>query len=177
MPFWISGACYYHQPRRQTSYSHSLNGSYSRVISTESRNEVVCRTARVCTKSSNTFSAAWIVSSAIMVSPTFNATTETGVLSVICSTATLVAGIAWHRIFRQISILFTELLYLYRTQYGHIRIWLQCEEFTLPSCNRYYHIGPSPRVMLWITTGYTFRHLLFPFKILCKVSSAFVSGP
>ena len=74
----------------------SLDGSYSHIKSPE-WNGVVWKTTSTCTNSSRYLQQH--VNSATMTLATLDATSQTGTLSVVCSTTILDAEMAWRRVF------------------------------------------------------------------------------
>ena len=105
-PCWISASlCHWH-PRKQISYPHDFNGSNNPVTSSDSGNEVFCKT-NVFTGNSMTFATAWTVNSETTALVPFDATSQTGAPSMVYSRTNLDAGMAWRRVLKRRSIMFT----------------------------------------------------------------------
>ena len=121
------------------SYPHGLNEVYIHITSPESRNNVVWKTANVSTNISTMFAAAWTVNLATIVLATLDATSQTGMPWMVCSTTNVQATVTRRHVFRRVSIL------LKASWSSH-----PCLEVssTLPVCIQRRHIGPSPRVMV-----------------------------
>ena len=92
--------------RRQTSYLHGHNESYSHTTSFKSRNGVARKTS-VCTDSSTTLTAAWSVNSKTMALAILQDASQAGAPSMVCSVMNLDAEMRRWNIFTLISIRFT----------------------------------------------------------------------
>ena len=147
---WILAARYHYQARREMSYPHSLNGSYSQVTCTESRSGVFCKTKSVCTNNLTTFAAKWTVSSATMP---FYITSRTALTIVLNDEPKCRNGV---------TLCFQTNLYSVHKIMKIVSVFdyvsgerLHSGEHMLPACIRYHHTGPSPAVRLWSASEYT----------------------
>ncbi|GFU70326.1 hypothetical protein TNCV_2106651 [Trichonephila clavipes] len=111
-------------------------------MSPEYRIRVIYKTTSICTNSSTTFAAVWILSSETMAEATLGAESQTGAFSLVGSMINL--GREWR------DILFSDESWLsLQHQDGRICIWRHRGERTLAVSIRNHRTGPSPGEMVW----------------------------